>query len=317
MANSELISGVGSFLLYGAETTFGTAAGTIDQQFGLVSSFTPNLNNNIIKARGFVGSTSGGRDVAQFVGGKFEQGFSVELTPLNWDWLQYVLGSRSGAGTVASPYVHTGANSLTSLTVSHNLDNVTTDREELYLGSMINSVTIKAAVGEPVTATIEFVGADLDKDSTIQSNVAITDVIPYTFAGGSIEIPNASAIPNVIDSVEITITNNVNIVYGIGSRVGQSKVEGARDYSVKFTVNYIDDTLIDLFLGSGTGPTNPTESATFAVRFDNSDGVRYVDFIFAESVMESMSETANINEILKEDHTATAKTLTVNEVQTA
>ena len=275
------------------------------------------MNNNTIKSRGFIGSTSGGRDIAQLVGGKFESSFSVELTPLYWDWLQYVIGTRTGAGTVASPYVYTGSNTLTSLTVSSSIDNVTTDREEAYLGSMINSVTIKAAVGEAVTTTIEFVNADLDKDSTIPSKVALTDKLPYTFAGGSIEIPNASAIPNVIDSVEITITNNISIVYGLGSRVGQSKIEGARDYSIKFTVNYIDETLIDFFLGSATGPTNPTENVTLAVRFDNADAVRYIDFIFAEVVIDQMSETLNLNEIIKEDHTAVAKTLSVTEVQTA
>lgn len=316
MANSELVSGVSTFLLYGDEATFGTA-GTVDTVFGLVQSFTPSMNNSIIKSRGFTGSTSGGRDIAQLTGGKFESGFSVELTPLNFDWLQYVIGSRTGAGTNASPYIYTGSDTLTSLTVSHCLNNATTDREELYLGCMVNSCTIKASVGEPVTCTIEFVNADLDKDATLPSNVALTDVLPYTFAGGSIEIPNASAIPNIIDSVEITISNNTSMIYGLGSRVGQGKAEGARDYSIKFTVNYLDETLIDLFLGSATGPTNPTENATIAVRFDNADTVRYVDFIFAEAVIEQMSETANLNEIVKEDHTAVAKTLTVNEKQTA
>lgn len=316
MANTEIVSGVSSYLLYGAETTFGSAA-TVDQNFGLVTSFSPSLNNNVIKSRGFVGSSSGGRDIAQLTGGKFEAGFSVELTPLYWDWLQYIIGSRTGSGTVGSPYVYSGSNTLTSLTVSNCLDNDTTDREESYLGSMINSITIKAAVGEPVTATMEFLSADLDKDSTLPSNVAIVDELPYTFTGGSIEIPNASAIPNIIDSVEITITNNTSIIYGLGSRVGQSKIEGARDYSIKFTVNYLDETLIDLFLGSASGPTQPTENVTLAVRFDNSDSTRYIDFVFTDAIIEQMSETNSLNEIVKEDHTAVAKSLVATEVQTA
>ena len=317
MANAELVSGVSSYLLYGAETTFGVAAGTIASNFGLVQSFSPSMNNTLIKARGFVGSTSGGRDIAQIVGGKFESSFSVDLIPLNWDWLQYVIGTRAGTGTVADPFIYTGSNTLTSLTVSNCLNNATTDREELYLGCMVNSCTIKASVGEAVTATLDFVNADLDKDATITANVALTDVLPYTFAGGSIEIPNASAIPNIIDSVEITVTNNTSLIYGVGSRVGQSKAEGAREYSIKFTVNYLDETLIDLFLGSATGPTNPTESATLAVRFDNADATRYIDFVFAEAVFDTMGETNNLNEIIKEDLTATTKTVTVTEAQTA
>ena len=310
------MAGVDTYLIYGDEATFGSA-GTVDTSFGLVSSFTPNRNNSLIKTRGFVGSSSGGRDIAQIVGGKFECGGSIELTPLYWDWLEYLLGSKAGSGTVADPYIYTGANTLTSLTISHNFNNVTTDKEEAFLGSIINSVTIKASVGENVTATIDFISADLDVDTTISSNVALTDKLPYTFAGGSIEIPNASAISNIIDSIEITISNNAEIIYGMGSRVGQAYKLGARDYSVKFTVNYVDNALLTLLLGSATGPTNPTESATLAVRFDNADSTRYVDFVFSEVVIDTQSDKADLNELVKEDLVAVAKTLSITEVQTA
>jgi hypothetical protein len=316
MVNRELNAGTDSYLLYGAESTYGTAA-TVDKIFGLVKSFTPTLNNTLIKSRGFAGSTSGGRDVVKVTGGKFEGSFSVELEPLNFDWLQYVLGSRTGSGTIASPYAYAGSNTLSSLTVSNCLNNVTTDREMAYLGCVFNSVTIKAAVGEPMTATMEFLAADVDKDSTIPSNVAITDVLPYTFAGGSIEIPNDAAIPNIIDSVEFSITNNTKLIHGLGSRVGRRKSEGERDYQIKVTVKYVDETLINLFLGNASGPTNPTESATVAVRFDNADAVRYVDFIFTGATIDTYSETNNLNEMIVEEHTFIARTLAVNEVQTA
>ena len=62
MANRELVAGVDTYLLYGDEATYGTAD-TVDQHFGLVTSFKPSLNNNLIQSRGFTGSTSGGRNV--------------------------------------------------------------------------------------------------------------------------------------------------------------------------------------------------------------------------------------------------------------
>jgi hypothetical protein len=314
MANTEKIAGIDSYLIYGAESTYGTAA-TPTLSFGaLVQDVNPSMKNNIKKFRGFTDGSNNGRDVSHVIGGTFEVSFSANIIPLSWGWLEYVLGAVSGAGTVASPYAYVAANLPVGLTVSSNINNDTTDRESKYLGCVINQVVLKAAVGEAVTASIDFLAGDMAKDSTIASNVALPSLEPFSFVGGTIEIPNASAISNIIDSVEITITNSAEIKYGF-SRTTAARNFKARDYSLKFTVKYLDETLVEKFLGASGAPiaTTPAADATVAIRFQNAAN-HYVDFIFSNGYIEDFAEGHTLNEMITEDITYTAKSLAVNEV---
>ncbi|MFZ5988882.1 MAG: phage tail tube protein [Bacillota bacterium] len=315
MANAEKIGGVNTYVLYGDESTYGTA-GTVDTHFGLIQSFTPSQKNNLIKHRGFVNSASGGRDIARVSAGKYEAALSLEFQPIIWTWLEYVLGSRSGSGTIASPYIYLGSNQPTSMTIAHEIDNVTTDREEAFLGCIVNSCTIKASVGEPVSVSLDILSADMDKDATITANVALSTLNPFTFVSGSIEIPNGVAISNIIDSIEITINNNAEIAYSVGSRIGKKPIFKARDYTVKFTLKYLDDTFIEKFLGSASGPTvtaTPTEDATIALKFENNNA-HYVDMVFYSCRIDEFADPANLNEMLTEDITYSAMTAQINEV---
>ena len=316
MANIEKVAGVQSYFLYGDEATYGTA-GTVDKHFGLVTTPRPSLKNNLLISRGFKGSSSGGRNAAKVVGGKFEVGVGIDFEPQVWEWLEYVLGgTRTGAGTGASPYSYPESDTLTSLTLSHNIENDTTDREMSYLGCIVDQCTIKCSVGEKVTVSLDFLGADVDKDSTLATNTALDTSDPFTFAGGSIELPDGASLPNIIDSVEISIKNTAEIKYGLGSRVGQRAIVKAREYQVKFTVNYIDETLIDLFLGSATGVTSPTRSATLAVKFVNGAN-KLIDFVFTGATLDMWDEGATINEAITEDVVAICESLTVSEQTTA
>ena len=316
MANAERIAGVNSYLLYGAETTYGTPA-PVTNHFGIVKDFKPGLKNNLITSRGYKGTTSGGRNVVKTTGGKFEVSFNVDFEPQLWDWLRYVLGgTRNGSGTGANPYIYYEGNTISSLTVSNSIDNETTDREEQYLGCVISSVNIKSTVGEAVQVSIDFVAAKINKNTAIPSTVELNTGDPYTFVGGSIEIPDGSPITNIIDSVEIIITRNAEILHGLGSRVGKTGVVKARDYQVKFTVKYLDDDLMDLFLGSATGPTNPTRSSTMSIKFTNGNN-KYIDFVFTGVTFESYDLGATLNEVLSEDITAICESLTVREQQVA
>ena len=316
MANAEKIAGVNSYILYGAESTYGTAVSTT-KHFGLVTSFKPSLKNNLILGRSFKGTSTGGRNVAKVVGGKFESGFSIDFEPQVFDWMEYVLGTApTGLGTGASPYVYAESDAVGSLTVSHSIDNATTDRDTQYLGALVNTCTIRCSVGEAVTVSLDFVSGDVDKDSTVQSAVALDTSDPFTFAGGSIEIPDGSAISNIIDSAEITITNNAEVLYGLGSRTGQAGVVKARDYNVKFTLKYLDETFIDWVLGSATGPTTPTRSATMSLKFTNGTN-KYIDFVFTGVTFEDYSVGADLNEVLTEDMNAICESLSVTEQQQA
>ena len=166
-ANVEVIGGAETYLLYGVETTYGTAVNAVTH-IGLVQSTTPKINRNIKENVGLKGTTTGGQETAKYTLGLADTGLPVEFNPFDWSIMQYVLGSRTGTGTQASPYIYTRDNQVSSLTFSSNIDNDTTDRDFQVLGSKVGSMTIKASLGEPVSVTSEWLSGKIVKDSSIQ-----------------------------------------------------------------------------------------------------------------------------------------------------
>ena len=310
----EKVFGVDSYLIYGVETTYGTAATTIASVFGFVKSFKASETWGLNKTYGSSGAAAD-RAPAQITSGTYENSLSVELEPLYWSWLEYVMGTVSGAGTAASPYVYVIAKNASSITLSHCIDNVTTDRESLYLGCMIKDVTIRASVGETVSVTLNIIGADVDKDSTLTTRVALTDVAPFTFVDGSFELPDGTAISNIIDSFEITISTGAKIRYGLGSAFGQIGYLSKVDYSVKVKFAYFDDTVYDLFLGGAAGAVAPTENANMALKFEKTAN-RTIDFVFTKATIGDFNVDGTLHEVIDEDISIESKSLIVTEVQT-
>jgi len=314
MANSEAVSGVDSFVLYGAETTYNSAV-TADTQIGLVTNFSPSTNNNNTYRRGFTGGGQSGRDVIKVLPGKVEHGLSFDFDVINWLFMEHVLGTAAGG----DPYTYSGSDATKSITMVRAIDNpgsTATDRDEIWSGCVFDSITIKAAVGEPVTVSATMKGAYHTFDTTIHSKVTLGTPSVYNFSGGDIELPNATSMSNIIDSVEITITNNYEMLYGLGDRRPQNARPKTREYKIKFSLKYLDNTYLQAVLGSADAiaTTVPTEYATIELNFV--DGDRSAKFLFTKFTFDEMSGKESINEMLGEDFSGTANTLVVTEDNT-
>jgi len=314
MANSEAIAGVHSFLLYKKETAFNTAV-VADTHFGIVKSFTPKSSNTNTYSRGFKGTTTGGRAVAKILPGKAEFTSSVEFDVVNWAFLEFVLGTVAGS----DPYTYTMAALPSSFTLVRSIDNPggsATDRDEIWSGSVINSATIKVAVGEPVSVSLEIMSAGHMFDTTIHSAVALPSVDVYSFAGADIELPNATALDNIIDSMEITITNNFKAIGGLGDRRAKNMLPEGLDYKIKFSVKYLDNTLLEYLLGAAEpgATTTPTENATIECNFVNGD--KSAKLLFTTFTFDDISGKENVTEAIGEDLSGTAVSLTVTEDNT-
>jgi len=307
MANTEGVAGVDSYLLYGEESTFGTAV-TANTHFGLVRSFTPRTTNNNHYSRGFAGDSSG-RNVQKIVAGKAEHTLGVEFEVLNWFFFEYVVGARAGT----DPYTYTESDSPPSITVVRSIVNPgasSTDRDEIWAGCVVNSATIKCSVGEPVVVTLDIMGAKHSFDTSVTSSVALPTDEVYNFSGGSIELPNGSVLGNIIDSVEITITNNYEMLWGLGSRIAQNARPKSRDYKIRFSVKYLDNDLLTAVLGAAVpgDTTVPTEYASIELNFVQ--GNRSAAILFDTFVFDDLGGKENQNEILGEDLSGTAEALT-------
>lgn len=312
MANAELISGVDSFVLFGTETTFGTKASSVNTHLGLVMDFSSTITRNATEHRGFVGSSGGGQLPEELTSGRFESNLSVEFKPLEWSWLEQVMGAVSGTGTNADPFVYTFTANPDSLTFAHNLNHVTTDRNEIYLGCKFGTVTIRATVGEVVTVSADLMAADMNKSSTLETNQSLPTGQVFNFSGATLELPDASAISHIIDSIEITINRNPERKYGLGAFTAKNTRHKGTEIRVNFTVNTLDEEFIEDVLGGTSAVSSLTENATLTVDFTGAAN-KIIRFKFTNVSFPDWTEAATLNEFITEGMTGWARGLTVNE----
>ncbi len=311
MANTEKTAGADSYLLYGPETVYGTAV-VPTLHLGLVqTSNVGRINRNVQPNRGLKGTTTGGQEVAKYTLGVADAGFTTEFNVFDWGIMQYVVGARTGAGTGASPFVYSRTNQVASLTFAGNIDNDTTDRDMQALGTKINSFTIRADIGSPVTCTAEWLSGKIAKDTTLTAAQALPANDIMNFTGATLEIPHNSALSNIVDNVEIIITRNTEQIPGLGTDIAKNALFKAFDLRINFTVKYLDETLVQLVMGGSSALTSLTET-TLTVVFTNGTN-RTADFAFTGVVFPEYDNPQSVNEILTEGLVATARKLIITE----
>jgi len=312
VANSEVVGGIDTRILYGAESAYGTGVSTGLIFGGLIQSASFDVDRQVQEHAGFAGTAvTDGRTTAKFTTATVSVRASVDFKVQRWDWLEYVLlATKTGAGTVGSPYVYSIGKATKSITVTENIDNVGTDSERTYAGMVVNSATIKCAVGEAVSASLELIGGKLAKDTSISAAVAMLTDDLYNFSGGTIEMPDATPIGNIIDSVELSFNNNYTLAYGFNQEA-QSARPGKLNMSLRFSTKYLDDDQMDRLMGSSTAITSQTP-VTLALKFTK--GSYSIDFVFTNVVINKITDSHNLNEYVVEDVETLASTLVVSEV---
>jgi len=291
MTNIPVSAGSKSYVLWDEETTYNTAV-IAASHFGLDTNFDATFKNNMKSNRSFKGSTNGGRDVSKFTAGKAELEFSLDFDVNDDSFLEPVLGDET-AGT------YTGTDAPASITVIHAIDNVTTDRDEVYSGCVINTCNIKGAEGEPVTCSLSCKAAKMSYDAALTSNTALTNAAPYTFSESTFELPTGSAIGNIINDFDITIENNWTLHYGT-SRTATAVTPGERVYRIKLSTKYIDDGVLNKAFG-GTSPAadTPTLNATFKIILTRPDDDT-LTLTFTLAPIDSYNLQASLNEPIGE-----------------
>lgn len=313
MANRELISGVDTFLIYGEESTFGTKASSINKQFGLIQSISTPINRNVTQHRGFVGSSSGGQLPVKQTAGVLEASASIEFKPLEWSWLKYIFGAVSGAGSSGDPYVYAFANKPASISIAHNMNNETTDELELLLGSKIDNCTIRSQIGESVLVSSEWVVADWNGSTTLESNVSLPTGEVFNFSGSTLELPDGSEVSNIVENIEFKISRDPKKAPGLGSYNLKNILHGQAEIRLSLDFDYLNNEFSTDVRGSATSLGAITENATLTVNFTSPSGaslaLKLTNVVFPE-----YSKEANLNEILKEKVTAYALGCTAEEV---
>lgn len=323
----SVTSGAFSYVNYGFESTYGTSAASFPRPFGQGTKISVSRKNNMDRVFGL-----GARNASANVAKKYEGMASIEFmlgagnTAIGHggaSWLRAVLGAIPTDGG-AAPYTHTYAesNTLSSFSIAHAVEQGTTDYVSTLTGCKVASCTISSAVDEIATVKLECpFKADSMATSGIGSAVAPTET-PLTFAGGTLSVSGTDV--GYVQSVELTINNNLEMLWGLGSRVASAGVEKTRTYDIKMTVAFSDVALLlQKFYGASAPIAETTGSETVknlnpagvacVLTFTNggaTSATRSIVFTFANMYLNEHTLPLDVNEVIKEDVTGWALSCT-------
>jgi hypothetical protein len=316
-------SGAFSYVNFGFETTEGTVAATFPRPFGHGTKLTINRKNNMEKVYG-VGARNASANVAK----KYEGSASVEflmgagetaIAHGGSSWLRAVLGAiPTDAG--ATPYTHTYAesNTLASMSIANAVEQGTADYVSALIGCKVNSCNITAAVDEVAKVKLDLMyRTESLATSGIGSAVVPTEV-PLTFAQGTLSVAGTTV--GYVQSIDLTINNNLELIWGLGSRYSTASVGKTRSYDIKMSVAFSDITLLLQSFYGKSGAIAATDLATLnpagvalVLTFDNGSTVinkRSIVFTFANFYINEHSLPLDVNEVIKEDVTGYALSCT-------
>ena len=168
-------------------------------------------------------------------------------------------------------HVYKEMDDLPSIQIKNSIELGGTDVQWLLKGCINNSAVISTAVNEPVACKLTFDYMDEVKSTDTFTEQLKETYDVYSFAHGTLTFPRSTSLGNV-QSVEVTITQNDEVINTVGSRVGQTGVGKNREYKIDASVYFENPAKLMTYFyegdGSATGPGN-MEDATLRLVFDN------------------------------------------------
>lgn len=203
----------------------------------------------------------GSRQAAQIVEQHFEGSFSVEFTVTNPYWLAAVLGGSAGSyggTTPSSIQIYDGVGSY--------FDNALT-------GCVVSSATISASTQDTVTVTLDGAYADEDEVSGTQPTI---ENRALQFHDATLSLGGSTL--NLIQEVELSIENNTDLVWELGSRFAVDFSPKQLTVSLDYTdfVNSSDS--LERFYGGSTTPQSQVTNSSDATLTLDDGGSNTIEF---------------------------------------
>ena len=298
------------YALYKLEgSTYKTTAETNYKNFGhnlKITSF--EIDNAVSKQYGI-----GNYDAASQVAGAFSGKIGLEFI-LGDPWMFSALTGNIAVDAGGGPYTHTFINTAATPVALAAMKSMTIDLSYAFAtaghhtlsGCVIDSLSMKFAVDEPVVCTLEMSFASAAwSEAAATTRITPTDA-PYTFAYANIEFPTSTTLTNV-QSVDLTISRNGEIKRGLGSRTGAFYITKQSDYDIKCNLPFDIKTQL-LYAYGGAATTAPaaimTETGDMRIVLDNAAATtanRKLDMNFTGSLVNKFSTSASAEEMMTED----------------
>ena len=295
-----------SYVIYGAETSFGAGATPAGSNFvGLIQNFSMNAANNSIRTQGL----GEGRNATNIVLGGFDVNGSIDFQVNDFTFLQYAIGTRQGAGSAADPYElqelenfgYAGASTeIPTLALEVGSEGGSNDYVRTITGVVINSFTLNANQGEVLNATCDWVGKTLSTSTSLTTYTPAASK-PFVFQEGAVTVNGDSVF--ACTAFSLTLNNNVQTFRALGDRDLQMPTTGVRTYDFTMTVrmNYNDAAstisgieAFEIFMGAlgNTSPETGGAATKYPVSLDITEGAGTGDRVVNIDLEECVFDTA-------------------------
>ena len=309
--------------------TYATPTGLALQSAGLVqeNSLTSAMNTLPIR---FTGNAT--RDVGQQVNVMEDFEGTLTFYPQDWKGLVFALGSVVSAGSneTTVPYTHTikalnstDTNQFTSKPTAlkpfisfsiedsqTNAGSATTNKNFVRTakGCMVNTWSVSASQGEPVTCEIGYIAQSVTQTSGVATSLTTGTQRPYLF--DDLIVSKGGTAMDTVREFSFTINNNLDAPHYInGSKVVSVPIPGNRDYEISMTIDANEDDTIPLYEANLLGGSEFNMTANFT---DASAGAgsRGIVMTFSGCKLTSMENPSTMEGVDEQSITIVPKTVT-------
>lgn len=227
---------------------------TLGVWIGNVQSSTINEDVGVLKTR-YAGVLN--RNVGQFVDGPISINGTISYYPTDFRMALYALGSVVDSGS-PSPYAHVAGelnNGSSSVYISGTTNPFTSFTIEeakrssanqhfirTVNGCVVNSWSINAAEGQPLTCTVDYVGRIQSFGSVTPATFTDPVLRPFMWSDVTVHIPSGTIVDET-KSFTASINNNLQTFHFVnGSRYISNPIPTNREYEIALTVNAKSET---------------------------------------------------------------------------
>jgi len=238
-------TGAYGYLLYGWESSFRGGASTRDKVFGRGQRITGISRRENIEAIYELYQREPGSAMYK----QQEGSLSIEWILANPWFFKGVMGSASTDG--AGPYTHTfsKAKDFVSMDIEVGFEAEDANVVRRFKGAVFNSVSITASVNDLIRVRGDIRFFEEPTPTTTLGTAVIDSFEPFSFQHATLQIPNGTTIAEV-QSFELTIGNNANPIWGLGSEYAAAAIPRGFDAAGRLNVTMKDASFINLLRDS-------------------------------------------------------------------
>lgn len=208
----------------------------------------------------------GSREATERIAQAFEGSWGVEFTMTNpWFWRAVIAEASStavdsdGDGTT-DYHEHTFDGEIPD-SMRLVLPVESTSNERILKGCVVSSCTVEASDNGTVTVTLEGAYADEEENTGVSLTSQTTPSMdPATYADGELTVSGTTY--SLVQSVTLTVENNIDLVPELGSRFAADYSPKPRTTEVDFDkIVEGDSNLLTAYGGSGSSPANRVDGS--------------------------------------------------------